>query len=137
MDDDWEPGEDAHELVKELYDIWDNLSQRSMLEPGTMRSNTRRGTRPFQPWHRRPEYACTNRENSTGLYLPVKSTHCQRHEALPEEFRKLSKLLADKYFCNFSLFQSLPDSWAIDQMFPSCPFSGWMKDPTARLPCRI
>ena len=33
MDDDWEPGEDAHELVKELYDIWDNLSQRSMLEP--------------------------------------------------------------------------------------------------------
>ena len=38
MDDDWEPGEDAHELVKELYDIWDNLSQRSMLEPGTMHS---------------------------------------------------------------------------------------------------
>ena len=38
MDDDWEPGEDAHELVKELYDIWDNLSQRSMLELGTMRS---------------------------------------------------------------------------------------------------
>ena len=39
----------------------------------------------------------------------------------PEEFRKLSKLLADKYFCNFSLFQSLPDSWAIDQMFPIMP----------------
>ena len=38
MDDDWEPGEDAHELVKELYDIWDNLSQRSMLELGTMPS---------------------------------------------------------------------------------------------------
>jgi arginine decarboxylase len=29
--------------------------------------------------------------------------------------------LADKYFCNFSLFQSLPDSWAIDQMFPIMP----------------
>ena len=39
----------------------------------------------------------------------------------PEEFRKLSKLLADKYFCNFSLFQSLPDSWAIDQIFPIMP----------------
>ncbi len=39
----------------------------------------------------------------------------------PDEFRKLRKLLADKYFCNFSLFQSLPDSWAIDQMFPIMP----------------
>ena len=29
--------------------------------------------------------------------------------------------MADKYFCNFSLFQSLPDSWAIDQMFPIMP----------------
>jgi arginine decarboxylase len=39
----------------------------------------------------------------------------------PDEFRQLSKLLADKYFCNFSLFQSLPDSWAIDQIFPIMP----------------
>ncbi len=38
MDDDWEVGEDDHELVQELYDIWDNLNQSSMLEPGTMRS---------------------------------------------------------------------------------------------------
>jgi len=33
----------------------------------------------------------------------------------------LPKLLSDKYFCNFSLFQSLPDSWAIDQVFPIIP----------------
>jgi arginine decarboxylase len=40
---------------------------------------------------------------------------------VPDEFRQLPKLLADKYFCNFSLFQSLPDSWAIDQVFPIMP----------------
>ena len=33
---------------------------------------------------------------------------------IPEELMNIDKLLADKYFCNFSLFQSLPDSWAID-----------------------
>jgi len=33
----------------------------------------------------------------------------------------LSKLLSDKYFCNFSLFQSLPDMWAVDQLFPIMP----------------
>jgi arginine decarboxylase len=41
----------------------------------------------------------------------------------PEELRKISKMLPDKYFCNFSLFQSLPDSWAIDQIFPIVPIS--------------
>ncbi|MGA2298831.1 MAG: biosynthetic arginine decarboxylase, partial [FCB group bacterium] len=38
-----------------------------------------------------------------------------------DELRILSRLLSDKYFCNFSLFQSLPDSWAIDQIFPIMP----------------
>jgi arginine decarboxylase len=41
----------------------------------------------------------------------------------PEELRKISKMLPDKYFCNFSVFQSLPDSWAIDQVFPIVPIS--------------
>lgn len=38
-----------------------------------------------------------------------------------EVLNELNEKLADKYFCNFSLFQSLPDSWAIDQVFPIVP----------------
>ena len=45
----------------------------------------------------------------------------QTQKHIPEELLTLDKLLADKYFCNFSLFQSLPDSWAIDQLFPIMP----------------
>src|SRR5690554_3150727 len=44
-----------------------------------------------------------------------------RAKHAPQELRQLSKLLGDKYFCNFSLFQSLPDSWGIDQVFPIIP----------------
>jgi arginine decarboxylase len=45
-----------------------------------------------------------------------------RKEArVPEEFESLETLLADKYFCNFSVFQSLPDAWAIGQEFPVVP----------------
>ena len=40
---------------------------------------------------------------------------------IPDELKKISKMLPDKYFCNFSLFQSLPDAWAIDQIFPIIP----------------
>ena len=40
---------------------------------------------------------------------------------LPEELEGLDALLSDTYFCNFSLFQSMPDSWAIKQLFPIMP----------------
>jgi arginine decarboxylase len=40
---------------------------------------------------------------------------------IPEEFEDMEKMLADTFVCNFSVFQSLPDSWAIDQLFPILP----------------
>ena len=43
---------------------------------------------------------------------------CRKLERLPEELEDLESILSDTYFCNFSVFQSLPDSWAIDQLFP-------------------
>jgi arginine decarboxylase len=46
---------------------------------------------------------------------------CRRIERRPEELEGLESILSDTYFCNFSVFQSLPDSWAIDQLFPIMP----------------
>ena len=45
---------------------------------------------------------------------------------------ELNAKLADKYFCNFSLFQSMPDVWAIDQIFPIVPLSRLNEEPTRR-----
>lgn len=45
---------------------------------------------------------------------------------------ELNEKLADKYFCNFSLFQSMPDSWAIDQIFPIMPLHRLNELPTRR-----
>jgi len=47
-----------------------------------------------------------------------------------DELRQLNRMLSDKYFCNFSLFQSLPDSWAIDQIFPIMPIHRLNEKPT-------
>jgi arginine decarboxylase len=49
---------------------------------------------------------------------------------LPAELAKLDRLLSDTYFCNFSLFQSLPDAWAIDQLFPIMPIHRLDEPPT-------
>ena len=55
-----------------------------------------------------------------------------RKGELPEELEALPELLSDIYFCNFSLFQSMPDSWAIDQLFPICPIHRLNEEPTRR-----
>lgn len=53
-------------------------------------------------------------------------------EFIPEEFEVLDVLLSDAYFCNFSLFQSMPDSWAVKQLFPVVPIHRLDERPTHR-----
>jgi arginine decarboxylase len=50
----------------------------------------------------------------------------------PEEFVDLENILASKYICNFSVFQSTPDSWALDQLFPVIPITRLTEEPTER-----
>ncbi|MSU77280.1 MAG: biosynthetic arginine decarboxylase [Gemmataceae bacterium] len=50
----------------------------------------------------------------------------------PEELQGLSSMLSDTYFCNFSVFQSMPDSWAIKQLFPIMPIHRLHEAPTRR-----
>ena len=50
----------------------------------------------------------------------------------PEEFEELDRLLSAKYICNFSMFQSLPDFWAFDQLFPIMPIHRLDEMPTER-----
>jgi len=55
---------------------------------------------------------------------------CRKLDRLPEELEDLESILSDTYFCNFSVFQSLPDSWAIDQLFPIMPIHRLQERPT-------
>jgi len=52
-------------------------------------------------------------------------------EYFPEELEGLEGMLSDTYFCNFSLFQSMPDSWAVKQLFPILPIHR-LEEPPAR-----
>ena len=54
----------------------------------------------------------------------------QQLDFVPEELEGLDSLLSDTYFCNFSLFQSMPDSWAIKQLFPVMPIHRLNERPT-------
>lgn len=128
--DNEEVGEQEHELARELYQIWDQLDGKSV----------------FESWHD----ALQIREEALDLFslgmldLRTRATieklfwsvareigdmvNNMKHP--PEELRKIPRMLPDKYFCNFSLFQSLPDSWAIDQVFPIMPIQRLDEKPT-------
>lgn len=130
MKEEFEPGESDHQLVKDLYDIWDNIDSRSMLED----------------WHDAEQIReealelfshgivdLKTRAEIEAMYWSVCheiNTLTKTMKHVPDELRNLDKLLADKYFCNFSLFQSLPDSWAIDQLFPIMPIQRLTERPT-------
>lgn len=130
MPDEFEAKPDDHKLVKDLYDIWDNLSSRSMLED----------------WHDAEQIReealelfshgivdLKTRAEIERMYWSVAheiNVLAKNIKHVPEELKNLDKLLADKYFCNFSLFQSLPDSWAIDQLFPIVPIQRLNERPT-------
>ena len=121
--DDEELPADAHELAQELYQIWDRLDTPNF----------------FEGWHD----ALQIREEALDLFslgLLDLRTRAQIEKLFwsiarevgeiaasmkhaPEELRKIARMIPDKYFCNFSLFQSLTDSWAIDQIFPIIPIS--------------
>ncbi len=54
----------------------------------------------------------------------------QTMSEVPEDLQNLDESLSDTYFCNFSLFQSIPDSWAIKQLFPIMPIHRLTERPT-------
>ncbi len=65
--------------------------------------------------------------------LNVIARHVVRHKDQFEDIiLDLEASLVDRYFCNFSVFQSLPDSWAIDQLFPIIPIHRLDEEPTKR-----
>jgi len=51
---------------------------------------------------------------------------------VPDELKNLESLISDTYFCNYSIFQSMPDSWAIRQLFPVLPIHRLTEKPTRR-----
>lgn len=62
----------------------------------------------------------------------VKLAQQNKHKPFIDEYEELSQMLAAKYLCNFSIFRSVPDSWAIEQLFPIMPIHKLNTSPTER-----
>ena len=121
MSEEEEPREDDHELVRELFSLWEQLNQSKMLE--TWHDSQLIREEALDRFSLGLLDLKTRAQIERLFWSITKEIHQMTSELkhIPEELLYLPKMLSDKYFCNFSLFQSLPDSWAIDQIFPIIP----------------
>ncbi len=123
-------GDSEHALVKELLDIKKNLTKLNKLEA-------------FHDAQERKEDAhnmftlgvmeLPDKARIENLYWEISREVVESFKGqayIPEEIRKLEDSLGDQYLCNFSVFQSLLDHWALGQLFPIMPVSRLNERPT-------
>jgi arginine decarboxylase len=122
--------EEMEQPLHDLYETYQNLTSRNALES----------------YHDAQQALDMALNLFNGGYLPLRQRSLaetlywalcaklrklvQQMEDVPEDLQGLDDTLADTYFCNFSLFQSIPDSWAIKQLFPVMPIHRLHEPPT-------
>jgi arginine decarboxylase len=123
-------GESEHPLVKELLDIRKNFAKLNKLEAYHDALERRDDA---QHMFTLGMMDLPDKAKIENLYWEisqsvVESFKDNRH--IPEEIRKLEDSLCDQYLCNFSVFQSLLDHWALGQLFPIMPITRLNERPT-------
>ncbi len=126
------PSKDDHHVIHELYETYKNVLPKNVQEA----------------WHD----ASQAKEEAYSLfkfgYLSLRDRaraerlfwHCcrkilaaaDRAKFVPEEIQEVEKLFSAIYYCNFSVFQSAPDTWAIDQLFPIMPIHRLDEEPSVQ-----
>ena len=124
------PDKGDHHVIHELFETYKNIMPKNLQEA----------------WHD----ASQAREEANSLfkfgYLSLRDRaraerlfwHCgqkilaagRRAKFVPEEIQEVEKVFSTIYYCNFSVFQSAPDTWAIDQLFPVMPIHRLDEEPT-------
>jgi arginine decarboxylase len=125
-----EYGENEHPLVRELLDIRKNLLKMNKLEAVHDASERRDDAHNM---FMLGLLDLPDKAKIENLYWEISQAVVQSFMGqayIPEEIRKLEDSLGDQYLCNFSVFQSLLDHWALGQLFPIMPINRLNQRPT-------
>jgi len=125
-----EPKPDAHRLLRELYDTYKGIQPKNVQESY---HDSLQAKEEAQSLFKYGYLGLRERAQAERLFW-----HCcekiqhtlKRLKFVPEELHHLDRTLSAIYYCNFSIFQSAPDIWAIDQLFPIMPIHRLEEEPT-------
>ncbi len=129
-----EPDKSAPHIIHSLWETLNTLSHRSVLEAY---HDAVHWLAEAQSMYTHGVLSLLHRAEAERIYFrichkvrPLLSPQLRSHREIIDE---LNEKLADKYFCNLSIFQSLPDIWAIDQIFPITPLQRMDEEPVNRV----
>ncbi len=112
---------DVHELITSLYQVLDSVSPKALQECYNDATYYRD---EIGELFKRGQITLRDRSLAENVFLEILQrikTELKKVRRMPPELQGLKEYLADIYYGNFSVFQSLPDIWAIDQVFPVLP----------------
>ncbi|MEZ6194278.1 MAG: biosynthetic arginine decarboxylase [Planctomycetota bacterium] len=127
-------GEDS--LPTPLQELWDVHAELATADPLENYHWACRAYDQTKTLFALGHMSLTHRATAESLFWHILhrlvETASRDEDGLPDELAEVADKLTDIYFCNFSLFQSLPDSWAVDQIFPICPIHRLDREPRRR-----
>lgn len=126
------PKETDHKIVKQIYDIYDNLDKYKLNESyNDLKSKHKDIIQMFSYG----VLSLEQRAKAEDLFWTTATKIAEKAKNSEEDkeiFSILEQFLSDTYFCNFSIFQSLPDAWAVGQIFPIMPIHRHNEMPSQR-----
>ena len=130
VEQDYSGNEDIPQPVQDLFDSYRSVSERRLVECYHDALQAReQALQMFNLGYLSLEFRGLAERLYWATCAKVRDI-CRKLDEVPEELEGLEAQLSDTYFCNFSVFQSLPDSWAIDQLFPIMPIHRLGERPT-------
>jgi arginine decarboxylase len=125
-----EPRPEAHRLLRELHETYRGIQPKNVQESYHDASQAKEEA---QSLFKYGYFSLRERAQVERLYWNCcEKIHqtLKRTKFIPEELQHLDRNLSAIYYCNFSLFQSAPDIWAIDHLFPIMPIHRLQEEPT-------
>jgi arginine decarboxylase len=126
------PAREAHSVLHRLFETYQGIMPKNVQESW---HDASQGKEEAQNLFKYGYLGLRERAQAERLFWSccekIQDT-MQRLKFVPEELNNLQKVMSAIYYCNFSVFQSAPDAWAIDQLFPIMPIHRLDERPTVR-----
>jgi len=124
--------ENSHEMTQNLFETLQKLNVKNMQESLNDAIYYRDQVREL---FKHGEISLRERALADNIFWQIVyliSKNVKNLKNVPSEFEGIEVALSDIYYCNFSVFQSLPDTWAIDHLFPIMPIHRLNEEPTRK-----
>ncbi|MGB8221438.1 MAG: biosynthetic arginine decarboxylase [Polyangiales bacterium] len=127
-----EPGPNDHRILDEFYETWKGIQPKNVQESWHDAQQALEEARSLFKFGYLGMRELARAEHFFWSCCEKILASMRRLKYVPEELNEVEDLLGAIYYCNFSLFQSAPDIWAMDQLFPFVPIHRLEEEPTIR-----